>query len=177
MKDARDPYEHIECPYCGQVFTAMRYKHKVFCSRHCALKMLAWDKRAQFELANPDKIHKKEKWFPHEISCGICGKSFMQEHPFTKYCSDACKKIAQKRQIKIWRKENRGRISEQRAKEYQRKKEKTKLAKEILHDFIDDKTGFKMYYCSTLKLTSLHKPCGQSGDCAGCPNYTKWSVK
>lgn len=72
----RVKYEDKECPICWKVFHPLNGTQK-FCSPQCRLE-----------------------WTDYKCVCNVCQKSFLSKVPYTKYCSEGCKKEGKRKKNK-----------------------------------------------------------------------------
>lgn len=62
----------MKCPHCGKEFIPNISRHQKYCSSKC------------------QKASKRKKYIISQ-KCIICGKSFIPNNRYRKYCSDECK--------------------------------------------------------------------------------------
>lgn len=115
------------CPVCGTEFTP--HHRQKYCSDSCAKEAQKTHCR-EWMRAHSEHVREVQKKYrernrkpPAEITCPVCGKTFIKSYHNRKYCSDECKIQGLKNNRKKWRDNNPEKVKLMREKRKTKYKE------------------------------------------------------
>lgn len=83
------------CPTCGKEFKRTTNRHR-FCTPHCknVFHMRAYNNELKEETGRLKELYPPQETF--ELKCRMCGKTFMASSRHKVYCSEKCRRAANK---------------------------------------------------------------------------------